>query len=123
MDWIDETVAIGSWMDAYCVRKLRREKIDLIIDSRTLFFRKFGTSRNEPRIDLVEKAAEMMIELSGIKVKVLVFCNHGKDRSPFLVMVYFCKKNGISCDEAYQLIKGKRKRTIYHPEWVKILHP
>jgi hypothetical protein len=123
MDWIDETVAIGSWMDAYCVRKLRREKIDLIIDSRTLFFRKSGTLRNEPRIDLVEKAAEMMIELSDIKAKVLVYCRHGKDRSPFLVMVYFSKKNGISCDESYQLIRSKRERTVYHPEWVNMLSP
>lgn len=110
-------------MDAHCVRILRREKIDLIIDSRTLFFRKSGTLRNEPRIDMVEKAAEMMIELSGLKAKVLVFCRYGKDRSPFLVMVYFSKKYGVSCDEAYQLIKSKRRRTIYHPEWVKILRP
>jgi hypothetical protein len=123
MNWIDETIAIGSWMDARCVRNLKREKIDLIIDSRTLFFRKPGTLRNEPRIDMLEKAVEMLIELSSLKAKVLVFCRHGKDRSPFLVMVYLSKKDGVSCDEAYQRIKSKRRRTIYHPEWVKMLRP
>jgi hypothetical protein len=123
MNWIDETIAIGSWMDARCVRNLKREKIDLIIDSRTLFFRKPGTLRNEPRIDMLEKAVEMLIELSSLKAKVLVFCRHGKDRSPFLVMAYFSKKHGVSCDEAYQRIKSKRRRTIYHPEWVKMLRP
>jgi hypothetical protein len=123
MNWIDETIAIGSWMDARCVRNLKREKIDLIIDSRTLFFRKSGTLRNEPRIDMLEKAVEMLIELSSLKAKVLVFCRHGKDRSPFLVMVYLSKKDGVSCDEAYQRIKSKRRRTIYHPEWVKMLRP
>ena len=121
MDWIDETVAIGSWMDAHCVRALRREKIDLIIDSRTLFSRP-GTFRNEPDIDLVKKAADTMVELSRLNVKVLAFCRHGRDRSPFLAAVYFSKRYGLPYDEAYRLIMRKRPRTIYHPEWVEMMN-
>ena len=120
MEWIDETVAIGSWMDARCVRVLKREKIDLIVDTRTLFSRP-GSFRNEPDINLVNKSAEMMVELSRLKVKVLIFCRHGRDRSPFLATVYFSKRYGVPCDEAYRLIMSKRPRTIYHPEWVEML--
>ncbi len=122
MDWIDDTVAIGSWVDAHCVRILRRERIDLIIDSRTLFARGSRSLRNVPDIALVRRTAELMISLSNQKAKVLVYCRHGKDRSPFLAMVYLSKKGGVSRDEAYQIIRGKRPRTVYHPEWVKMLN-
>lgn len=121
MDWIDDTIAIGSWMDAHCVRILKRERIDLMIDSRTLFLRKSRFMRNEPNIALVNKSAEMIIALSNLNVKVLVYCRHGKDRSPFLSMVYLSKKHGMPCDEAYQLIRSKRPRAVYHSEWVKML--
>jgi hypothetical protein len=120
MDWIDECIAIGNWVDARCVRNLKREKIDLIIDSRTLFSRP-GSFRNVPDMDLVIKSAQMMIELSMLNARVLVFCRHGKDRSPFLVMVYLNKKHGMPYDQAFQLIKSKRPRTIYHPEWLEKL--
>jgi hypothetical protein len=123
MDWIDDTIAIGSWMDAHCVRILKRERIDLMIDSRTLFLKKSRSMRNEPNIALVNKSAEMMIALSDINAKVLVYCRHGKDRSPFLAMVYLSKKHGMPCEEAYQLVRSKRPRTVYHREWVKMLEP
>ncbi|MDD1743427.1 MAG: dual specificity protein phosphatase family protein [Methanomassiliicoccales archaeon] len=121
MDWIDETVAIGSWIDARCVRILKREKIDLIIDSRTLFSKKSGMGSNEPDLDGVYRIVRLMMELAKLNAKVLVFCRHGKDRSPFLVTVYFSKKYGVPCEEAYRLIMSKRSRTVYHPEWVQML--
>ena len=123
MDWIDDTIAIGSWMDAHCVRIMKRERIDLMIDSRTLFLRESRSMRNEPNIALVNKSAEMMIALSDLNARLLVYCRHGKDRSPFLAMVYLSKKHGMSCEEAYQLIKNKRPRAVYHREWVKMLEP
>jgi len=120
MDWIDETNAIGSWIDAHCVRILRRERIDLIIDSRALFT-KSTNLKNEPNLDRIVRAAEMMVELSKLKVRVLVFCKHGKDRSPFLAMIYYSKRYDVHIDEAYQLIRSKRPKTVYHPEWVEKL--
>lgn len=117
MDWIDETVAIGSALDARCVRRLKREKVDLIIDSRTLFSRP-GLFSNVPDMNQVMKTAETMVELSGLKVRVLIFCRHGKDRSPFVAAIYYSKKYGVPCNEAYQVIMSKRQRTVYHPEWV-----
>ncbi len=121
MDWIDETVAIGSWIDARCVRILKREKIDLIIDSRTLFSNSPGKLSNEPDLERVCRMAELMIEFANLKARVLVFCRHGKDRSPFLVAVYLSQKHGVPYDEAYRIIMDKRTRTVYHPEWVERL--
>jgi hypothetical protein len=123
MDWIDDTIAIGSWMDAHCVRILKRERIDLMIDSRALFLRKSRFIRNEPNIALINKSAEMMVALSYLNARVLVYCRHGKDRSPFLTMVYLSKKHGMPREEAYQLIRSKRPRTVYHCEWIKMLEP
>jgi len=122
MDWIDETVAIGSWVDAHCVRTLRKETIDLPIDSRALFT-KPRNFRNEPNPERVMRATQMLLELSKLELKVLVFCRHGKDRSPFLVALYYSKKNEVSIDEAYQFIMSKRPRTVSHPEWVEMLGP
>lgn len=121
MDWIDDNIAIGNWLDAHCIRNLKREKVDLIIDSRTLFSRPNGF-RNMPEIELVSKSAKQMVELSRLKLRVLVFCNHGKDRSPFLGMVYLTLRHGMSFDQANKIIKSKRPRTIYHPEWVEMLN-
>jgi hypothetical protein len=121
MDWIDDTIAIGSWMDARCVRILKRERIDSLIDSRALFLRKSGSMANEPNIALIDRSAQLMVDLSNLNTRVLVYCRHGKDRSPFLAMVYLCKKRGISFEEAYQLIRSKRPRIVYHYEWVKML--
>lgn len=123
MDWIDENIAIGSWVDAHCVRILKKERIDLMIDSRTLFTRASRLSRNVPDIALVERSAELMTVISKHKVKVLVYCRHGKDRSPFLAAVYFSRRYGVPFDEAYRLIGSKRSRTVYHPEWAEMLVP
>jgi hypothetical protein len=121
MDWIDDTIAIGSWLDARCVRILRRERIDLLIDSRALFLRRSGSMTNEPNVALIGRSAQLMVDLSNLNVRVLVYCRHGKDRSPFLTMVYLCKKHGMPFGEAYQLIRSKRPRIVYHDEWVKML--
>ena len=49
--------------------------------------------------------------------KVLVHCEAGIDRSPFLVALYFSKKNNILLSKAYNIVKYFRPQTFIHLEW------
>lgn len=60
-----------------------------------------------------------MVYVSPLKPRVLIFCNRGRDRSSFVAMLYASKKYGMSYQEAYELVKSKRKSTVFHWEWVK----
>lgn len=119
MDWIDGNVAVGGRLDAASVRRRRRNGIDIIVDARVLFDRNYGEKR--PLADKLLKAADALVALSQQDMKVLIRCNRGRDRSPFLAMVYVAKRYGKSYEEAYRTIKEKRPRTVYHWEWVKAL--
>jgi protein-tyrosine phosphatase len=72
-------------------------------------------------MDHIKKIADLMLDLAKLKARVLVFCRHGKDRSPFLATVYYSKRYGVPCEEAYRFVMSKRSRAIYHPEWVEML--
>ena len=120
MDWIDGTVAIGNWHDARNVKRLREENIDLILNAKTLFDDREGRSRRRPDLGRVRRATSMLIDLSSTDIKVLVHCHHGRDRSPFLVMLYLSQKMGVGHHEAYDLVKQKRSITVMHWDWVEL---
>ena len=117
MEWIDESVAIGDWRDVARVRLLQKERIDLIMDARPLFTG--PRSARRPLVDRVNRSADLLVDLSKKGVKVMVRCHHGRDRSPFVVMLYICRRSGLGLQEAYELVKSKRPRTVFHPEWVE----
>ena len=121
MDWIDEHVAVGSWVDAFVVARLKKEEVDLIIDARTLFGRDRLSLKHFPYIDKVQRAAEMLVVISKLEAKVLIRCRRGRDRTPFLAMLYVCKKYAMSYKEAYEFVRSRRPQTVYHEEWVKML--
>jgi hypothetical protein len=121
MDWIDDVVAIGNWVDARNVVLLKREAIDLIIDARTLFEQSFLGLNRVPTVKSVLKAADLLVTLSEHKIKVMIRCHRGRDRSPFVAMVYASKKYAMPYREAYDFVKQRNPRTVYHWDWVKML--
>ena len=60
-----------------------------------------------------------LVDLSLLKAKVLIYCNRGRDRSPFTAMLYVSKRYGLSYQEAYALVKSKRRETAFHWDWVR----
>lgn len=114
-------MAIGNWIDARDPNVLRNEGIDLIIDARSLFDDRAGRSSRTPRLDMIVREVDILIALGKIDAKVLVRCHHGRDRSPFVAMVYLSRKKGISYHDAYHLVKAKRPMTVFHWDWVKLL--
>jgi len=121
MNWIDDNVAVGNWMDAFRVGALRREGIDLIIDARTLFHRNWRNFHHYPDVKRVRRAGNMLVSLAELDAKVLVRCRHGRDRTPFLAMLYVSKRYNKTVKEAYEMVKEKRPQTVLHWEWVEML--
>ena len=123
MDWIDENIAVGNWNDARHLDVLKEEGIDLIIDARTLFDDSEGRSKRRPILEKVERSSDLLVKLSAMNVKVMIRCHHGRDRAPFLAMLYVSKKNGMSHSDAYNFVAKKREITVFHWDWVKMLNP
>jgi hypothetical protein len=118
MDWIDDTVAVGNWLDGLSARRRDRENIELVLDARLLFTKNFFSSKREPLVDRLSRAQGQLVELSSLKTRVLIYCNRGRDRSSFLAMLYLSKRYGLSYQEAYEKVRSKRKVTAFHWDWV-----
>ncbi|OPY34266.1 MAG: Dual specificity phosphatase, catalytic domain [Methanomassiliicoccales archaeon PtaU1.Bin124] len=121
IDWVDENVAIGSWRDARDVDHLRSQGIDLIVDSRILFDDSQGRDLRIPRVEHMLKVVGLMQIAAEAGARILVRCYHGRDRSPFVAMVYLNRRYGTPYRQAYVRVKQKRDRTVFHWEWVDIL--
>ena len=122
MDWIDDTVAVGNWIDGVSAQRRRHEDAHLIIDSRVLFTKSIIPDRRLPLVDKLLKTSNWLAEISSQRSRVLIYCNRGRDRSAFVAMLYVSKRYGISYQEAYGLIKSKRKQTVFHWEWVEAIY-
>ena len=118
MDWIDDSVAVGSLLDAEEVVVLIREDVDLIIDARLCFT---SPPNYQPIVNKVIGSAHLLQVLSEENAKILVHCVWGVDRTPFLAMVYYAQKYGMTYGAAYAVIKEKHPNTIIHPDWVELL--
>ncbi|HUT27786.1 MAG TPA: dual specificity protein phosphatase [Methanomassiliicoccales archaeon] len=118
MEWIDETVAIGSWLDHRRHGMQRLQGIDLSMNARSLFDERFYFVGRRPNTAKIIRAAELLMELSNKGVKVMVHCYHGRDRSAFVVMVYLSRKLGIGYSEAFDIVRRGRPRARFHKDWV-----
>ena len=118
--WIDDFVAVGGLEDAFSVNDLKEGDIDLIIDARRLFDGVSGINL-KPVVKKVMKAGDMLVALSQFNAKILVHCLMGIDRTPFVAMVYVSKKYNMPYKDAYELVKKKNPRTVFHWDWVEML--
>ena len=122
MDWVDNYIAIGDWLDSENVAELQEKNIDLVLDARTLFCRKGNSPFEfEPIPEKILRAGDILVALSDLKAKILVHCVWGKDRTPFVAMIYVSKKYGKSYEKAYEDIKELRTQAVYHLDWVEQL--
>jgi predicted protein tyrosine phosphatase len=120
MNWIDETIEVGDLVDANNIQLLTKEDIEFIIDAMTLFKSvPLHPLQQEPRIDKILKAADLLIALSSLNAQVLIHCLMGVDRTPFLARVYISKKHGMPYKDAYSFVKKKRPQTVFHWDWVE----
>jgi len=121
MEWVNETLAIGSWFDLWNSKEQEREGIDACINARTAFHQVFLRFGRKPDPAKVTRAVELMTTLSDKGYRMMVHCYHGRDRSPFLAMAYLSRRLGIGYEEAFELVRKGRPRAIYHSDWVDLL--
>jgi hypothetical protein len=114
MNWIDDHVAVGNWVDATFANRLIQEGVELIVDARALFARDPPLFRPVPMIDKI-------VALAGLQAKVLIRCRWGRDRTPFVAMVYVSKRYGLSHRDAYERVRKNRPITVFHWDWVEML--
>ena len=110
MNWLDDRLAIGGMFES----GILREDIDVVVDVRPLF--------HNGEVDAVNLLAtvEELVDLSDTK-RIYVHCTLGRDRGPFVGMVYLSMKYGLSYEEAYELVREKRPQAREHWEWVNSL--
>lgn len=70
-------------------------------------------------VDRLLLARDRLVDISALGPKVLVFCNRGRDRSPFVSMLYLSKRYGISHRAAYEMVKARHGLTAFHWDWVE----
>ncbi len=121
LEWVDENVAIGSWIDAARFGMLKRNGVEVVIDVRVLFERKPHSLYRVPKVERLMHVADMLVELSKRKAKVMIRCRQGKDRTPLVATAYASMRYGMSLVEAYEFVKTKRPRTKYHWDWLEML--
>jgi hypothetical protein len=131
MDWIDDNIAVGSWLDAEEVAERKEKGVDLVLDARALFHKKKGLNpfEFEPIPDKVLRAADMLVALSNYKnskghgiPKILIRCIWGVDRTPFVATVYIKQKYDKTWDDAYKYVAVKHPQTQFHWDWIETLN-
>ncbi len=68
--------------------------------------------------DLVKAADKLEILCRHYK-RILVHCEAGIDRAPFVVAKYFCNVIDLTLPQAYDIIRQQRKIIMEHYEWNK----
>lgn len=114
ISWIDERLAVGDIADSTLRDSLREQGVEIVIDARLYFL---GSGDSSP-LPMIWKAANEILIISETN-KVLIHCQAGIDRSPFLAMLYYKLKHGCEFYTAYDYVLKKRPQTIQHWEWVE----
>jgi len=95
--WIDDNLAIGASEDADTPEELSRSDIDIVIE--------------------INRAVGLLHDLTDRGWKVMIKCFAGRDRSPFIAMMYVKQKQNLPVHEAYRYVMGRRPQTRPHYEW------
>jgi len=121
LDWVDENVAIGGWLDALRFRMLERQRVDVGIDVRPLFDRRPNALGRKPKAEELLRFAEGLVDMSARGARVLIRCRQGKDRTPLVAAAYVSRRRNMPLRQAYELVKQKRPRTRFHWDWLEML--
>ncbi len=123
ISWIDDSLAIGTSEDADTPEQLSRSDIDIVIDIRNLFDYTdpddWETAYPIPK--KINRVVGLLHDLTEQGWKVMIKCFAGRDRSPFIAMLYIRKKQNLVAHDAYQYVMGKRPQTRPNYEWFDMM--
>jgi protein-tyrosine phosphatase len=132
MDWITDTVAIGTEHEAQDVDLLRTHGFRSVVSlngaltpehaaglglAEVVGYRLLDGAND---LRLFRWAVEDLVRLTRTSPPVLVHCRAGRSRSPAVVAGYLILTEGLSPSSALALIAGKRELSVA-PDLVRLL--
>jgi len=127
LSWITDSIAISAYVVAQDSDVLDLEHVDSIVSLGELhptesgvrhleWIRKFydGEEAVDVRDESISRAVDSVIRLSS-RGRVLVHCAAGVSRSPGVVMLSLCTRDGMSWEDAKRLVTEKRPVANVHP--------
>jgi protein-tyrosine phosphatase len=133
---ITDKIFIGEQSDAINEHVLKQLKIDCIININDrklpkenelihqLKIRyidyKYETIGNQIAFKCLLQSATEQLEkmLSEDYQNILVHCESGIDRAPFVVTQYIAKQKNLPYAKAFNIVKYYRPSIMFHPEWI-----
>lgn len=115
LSWIDDRLAVGDEVDAALHSSVHEMGIEFVIDVRS----HFNGVEMEP-LPSVIKFAQDLCKLTE-RSKVLIHCQAGIDRSPFIAMLYYKLKNNTTYEQAYDAVASARPQTFIHNDWIRLI--
>ena len=112
MNWITNKLAVGDIRDFLNKRELRKLGVTPV-DVREFW------DENDDHFE--PEDLDGLVRSIQPDEKVMIFCDAGMDRSPFVAALYLVINNSINFSEAYMLVSKGRPQTITHYEWVTVM--
>lgn len=122
ISWIDENLAVtDATIGLMDVRESLPADDYLITDVRIHFKQVYEDSieHTMPRSIRTFWRYIGLLSIVTNATKVILHCQGGIDRAPFVAACVLVAKEGIRIEEAYRIVKEKRPQTFIHPEWIE----
>ena len=116
ISWINERLAIADFVD---VLHHTYDTDTVLVDARA-YFGYCNRINRKGSANIYDAVSLIVRNILETQKKVIVFCDAGMDRSPFIVALALCELcDDYTIEDAYKLIKEKRNYIIEHWEWLK----
>jgi protein tyrosine/serine phosphatase len=132
---ITDRIFIGEQSDAINEHVLKQLHIDCIINvndrkhpNEELLAEKLGINyityeygqvkTQKDFKDILKDSSEILYNLPETYQNILVHCEAGIDRAPFVVTLYLAKQKNIPYEKAFNIVKYYRRHIMIHPEWL-----
>lgn len=124
MDFVTENIAIGDGPEAEDEEHLLSLEITHVLNVHPMK-KNYGELiyermpwHDERDLGMLDEALNFMERAIGGGGKIIVICGGGVERSPTTVLAYLHRKEGLSIEEAYRILKSKRPVCDINLAWL-----
>ena len=124
MDFVTENIAIGDGPESEDEERLLSLEITHVLNVhpmkkqyKTLTYERMPW-HDENDLQMLNDALNFMDHAIRAGGKIIVICGGGVERSPLTVLAYLHRKEGLSIEEAYSVLKSKRPVCDINLSWL-----
>jgi protein-tyrosine phosphatase len=118
MNWINNQLAIGDIGDLDNTREHTLRTTNVQVNVKDAFK---DDRDNDPIPSMVNALVDTIKGLVDDGLKVMIYCDAGMDRSPFIAAAYLVKTENMTYADAYAKVQRDRPQTITHFEWAEMM--